>query len=168
MQFRGNAAREAARTLRAAKRLGSVVVVTNAEWGWVELSCKKFIPTLLPLLEGIKIRSARSAYEPLGKSPVMWKRRAFNDELRNFCQEAELSCPPRRLANVVSLGDSIHEREALLSATQDITDCWGKSVKFIQRPDMKLFGREHRFLSTCLRPIIKHRGKLDLCLRFDN
>merc|ERR1719160_1844633 len=51
------------KTLRRAKKLGQVIIITNGEKGWVELSCSKFLPGVLPLLEGIKILSARSTYE---------------------------------------------------------------------------------------------------------
>lgn len=165
----GCAAQQAALTLQGAKRLGMVVVVTNAEWGWVELSCKKFMPMLWPVLEGVRIRSARSLYEPIvGLSPLLWKRNAFHDELRVFCRQGyDGDCTKGRglCANVLSLGDSAHERDALMTATQDLIDCWGKSVKFIERPDMNAFAQQHRLLNTALRPIVKHKGSLDLCLR---
>lgn len=162
----GGAARRAARTLRAAMRLGMVVVVTNAELGWVELSCRRFLPTLTPLLEGVKIRSARWAFERQGvTSPLGWKRMAFHEELRGFCEGA---APGRRLTHVVSLGDSVHEREAVLRAAEDFAGCWGKSVKFLERPALEVFNRQHRFLMRCLGPIVRHNGKLDLCLRYDD
>lgn len=44
----------AAETLRLAKQLGTVVLITNAERGWIELSCQKFLPTLFPALESVK------------------------------------------------------------------------------------------------------------------
>merc|ERR1719276_474293 len=50
-------------TLRIAKTMGTVVLVTNAERGWIELSCQKFLPALLPLLENVKAVSARTKYE---------------------------------------------------------------------------------------------------------
>lgn len=49
----------AAETLRLAKLHGTVVLLTNAERGWIELSCQKFVPELLPIIENIKIVSAR-------------------------------------------------------------------------------------------------------------
>ncbi|CAJ1342907.1 unnamed protein product [Effrenium voratum] len=39
-------AEHAAETLTLAKRFGKVVLVTNAERGWIELSCQKFMPSL--------------------------------------------------------------------------------------------------------------------------
>merc|ERR1719379_3057192 len=56
-------AKLAAETLRVAKQFGTVVLVTNAERGWIELSCQKFLPPLRASLEGVKLLSARSTYE---------------------------------------------------------------------------------------------------------
>lgn len=167
------AARAAARTVQAAKRLGTVVVITNAEWGWVELSCKHFLPTLWPLLENIKIRSARSFFEQRGSlAPALWKRVAFQQELRTFCQNcckiaknSVARVASSRLRNVISLGDSVNERDALRYITKDSADCWGKSVKLMEQPDMRVFAKEHRILCTVLRPIAKHPGTLDLSLQ---
>jgi len=159
------AARRSARTLRTAKRLGSVVIVTNAEWGWVELSCSRFMPSLMPLLEGVKIRSARSVFEPQGvQSPRSWKQMCFAEELHGFCEAAK---EKGYIANVLSLGDSVHERDALLRVTDDLPGCWGKSVKLIDRPTMDLFRKEHKYVNLCLKPVVQHGGKLDLCLHWE-
>merc|ERR1719265_2185252 len=69
-------------TLRVAKENGCVVLVTNAERGWIELSCKKFMPELLPSLEGVSCTSARTTYECAeAPSPLDWKVKAFESEL---------------------------------------------------------------------------------------
>lgn len=49
--------------LRRLFTLGSVCLVTNAQTGWVELSCSKYLPNVLPLLAKTKVVSARSQYE---------------------------------------------------------------------------------------------------------
>jgi hypothetical protein len=59
-----------------AVKSGPVVIITNAETGWVELSCKKFMPRVLPFLAGVKVLSARSTFESLyPDSPADWKVR---------------------------------------------------------------------------------------------
>merc|ERR1719460_3349153 len=76
---------KAMQTLSIAKRHGKVILVTNAERGWIEMSCRKFMPTLLPALESVKILSARSTYEHQGvTSPFEWKYLAFESEIRHF------------------------------------------------------------------------------------
>ena len=57
----------AAETLQMAKRFGKVVLVTNAECGWIELSCRKWMPSLYPHLEDVRLFSARSTYEAQGE-----------------------------------------------------------------------------------------------------
>eukprot|EP00418_Pyrodinium_bahamense_P017111 CAMPEP_0179115790 /NCGR_PEP_ID=MMETSP0796-20121207/54278_1 /TAXON_ID=73915 /ORGANISM="Pyrodinium bahamense, Strain pbaha01" /LENGTH=280 /DNA_ID=CAMNT_0020814045 /DNA_START=75 /DNA_END=917 /DNA_ORIENTATION=- len=152
-------AQRAARTLRSAKRLGSVVVVTNAERGWIELSCHKFMPSLVPLLESLKIISARSAYEKLGvTSPVEWKCRAFQSECSSFYK---LTTADRK-RNVLSLGDSVNERSALILVTKDMQNCCTKSLKFMEQPDVVQLQREHELVSRSIPQIVGHDGSLDL------
>ncbi len=53
---------------------GNVLIITNAETGWVELSCKKFMPRVQPYLQNLRVLSARSAFEALyPDSPSDWK-----------------------------------------------------------------------------------------------
>lgn len=151
-------------TLRKVKRLGHVTLVTNAEKGWVELSCRKFLPEVAPLLEGIKVSSARSAFETAqAQSPVDWKRMAFNKEIGTFLQM------PSRIAeiglqnNIVSVGDSMSERTALMEATEGM-DCWAKSLKLLERPSPDQLVKQHDLLCSCLRQFVDHEGSLDLCL----
>lgn len=73
---------EVINNLNISLHFGTVVIVTNAERGWVELSGRKFLPRVLDFIleKNIKIFSARSTYEPKGyKQPVEWKREAFRD-----------------------------------------------------------------------------------------
>lgn len=51
--------------LTLALRFGHVHIVTNAENGWVQLSAQKFMPGLVPLLNKVKVISARSTFESL-------------------------------------------------------------------------------------------------------
>mmetsp|Transcript_16362 Transcript_16362/g.32021 ORF Transcript_16362/g.32021 Transcript_16362/m.32021 type:complete len:323 (+) Transcript_16362:22-990(+) len=72
--------------LSVAMSLGTVVVVTNAEQGWVELSAQRFLPGVVDLLAKVPIVSARTSFEGLyPNSPVQWKLRAFQDQLARVC-----------------------------------------------------------------------------------
>jgi len=155
----------AAETLRIAKLCGTVVLVTNAERGWIELSCQKFLPTLLPSLENVKVLSARTTYESAEySSPLDWKLRAFESEIRRVYGSAALAAPARR-KNVLSLGDSVHEREALLRATSPLPNCRSKSLKFVERPDIAQICKQHSLVTSCFDRIVHHDGNLDLCIR---
>jgi hypothetical protein len=60
--------------LRRALTFGKVMIITNAETGWVELSAKRFMPEVLPLLPELDVFSARSNFESLSPdSPSDWK-----------------------------------------------------------------------------------------------
>ena len=57
-----------------AQKHGRVVVITNAETGWVQLSCRKFMPRVVPFLSQLRVLSARSTFEALHPdSPSDWK-----------------------------------------------------------------------------------------------
>ncbi len=64
--------------LTTALSFGEVIIITNAEMGWVELSAKKFIPGVVGLLEHVHILSARTTYEAMyPDSPLKWKVHFF-------------------------------------------------------------------------------------------
>jgi hypothetical protein len=158
-------ARSCAETLRIAKQFGTVVLVTNAERGWIELSCHKFMPTLLPSLEGVKVLSARTTYENQDcPSPLDWKVRAFESEISRIYGSESLNDIDMR-KNVLSLGDSIHEREALLRCTAPLPNCRSKSLKFAERPDISQMLKQHSLVSSCFNRIVHHDGNLDLLIR---
>jgi len=139
--------------------------VTNAERGWIELSCQKFMPTLYPALENIKLLSARTMYEsPAFLTPLDWKMKAFESEIARVYGRDVLAEPSRR-KNVVSLGDGVHEREALLRATAILPNCRSKSVKFVERPDLSQICKQHGLVSNCFDRIVHYDGNLDLCIR---
>mmetsp|Transcript_25072 Transcript_25072/g.71402 ORF Transcript_25072/g.71402 Transcript_25072/m.71402 type:complete len:346 (-) Transcript_25072:97-1134(-) len=154
-----------AETLCLAKQHGTVVLVTNAERGWIELSCQKFLPTILPLLENLRMVSARTTYEgPRAPSPLDWKLRAFDVEIeRVYGFEAMEDATVRK--NVLSLGDGAHEREAVMRSTQSLPNCSAKSLKFVERPDISQIVKQHTLISGCFDQIVQHEGNLDLCIR---
>jgi len=157
----GEVAALAAKTIRLARQRGTVIFVTNAERGWIELSCQKFMPTLTPLLENIRMVSARTTYEgPSAPSPLDWKMCAFEDALVHHFG-ARLADPNSR-KNVLSLGDGIHEREALLQSTQGLFNCHPKSLKFVERPDISQVLKQLELISGNFENIVNHMGSLDL------
>mmetsp|Transcript_7773 Transcript_7773/g.13797 ORF Transcript_7773/g.13797 Transcript_7773/m.13797 type:complete len:252 (+) Transcript_7773:84-839(+) len=148
-----------ARTLRKAKVFGEVVVVTNAEEGWVAASCFKFLPELLPLLEEFPVVSARAAYEQkCPGSPAKWKLCAFQAEIGAF-----IAASPSEHGqhNIVSIGDSMHEHEALYAATSD-RHCWAKSMKFLLKPSVQDLINQHAVLEQYLEDLASCEGNFDV------
>jgi len=153
----------ARRTLQLAKTYGKVILVTNAEHGWVELSCKKFMPELYrSLQEGIKILSARSTYEQLGVAqPSEWKYLAFAREIDGFYEMFSGD----RQKNIISIGDSPHERWALIRVAERLPNSCAKALKFMEKPELGQLLREHELISGCLEDIVRYDGSLDLCIQ---
>lgn len=146
--------------LEKALRLGPVCIVTNAETGWVQLSAKRFMPAVEPLLSRVRVLSARSTFEPVSDCPSEWKVRAFHQVLSEHYVKAD----PLRVRNVVSFGDSIHERHAVHKVTTGVPNTLTKSVKFVERPSAEQLNRQIELVSGCIGDIVDHGANLDLML----
>jgi hypothetical protein len=149
----------AARTLQMAMAIGRVIIVTNAQQGWVETSCAAFMPSLSNLLQDAHIVSARSRYEQCcGNDPSGWKCLAFEHEVQKLYQDMSTN----QELNIISLGDSLHEQRALVSLTQSLPHCCGKSLKFMHTPTIEQLIDQHELLSDCFLDVAEHSGNLDL------
>eukprot|EP00391_Amoebophrya_sp_Ameob2_P007762 CAMPEP_0178998764 /NCGR_PEP_ID=MMETSP0795-20121207/9684_1 /TAXON_ID=88552 /ORGANISM="Amoebophrya sp., Strain Ameob2" /LENGTH=440 /DNA_ID=CAMNT_0020691459 /DNA_START=69 /DNA_END=1394 /DNA_ORIENTATION=- len=145
--------------LKKAKTLAKVVIVTNAETGWIELSCKAWLSAALPEVLSCRLVSARSSYEqPSGsKSPAGWKADAFRDVVRDFYIT-------RSWKNIISIGDAPHEREAVFRIQADANhpSCRVKSVKLQVRPKVPEVLRQMNRLAESLPDVIAADCNLDL------
>lgn len=147
--------------LEKAKAYGTVLIITNAEAGWVELSAQKFMPRVVPYLRDLRIISARTEFEPSWPdSPVDWKVQSFMKEVGNFVDRVDV----KEHKNILSFGDSIHERTAVQHATKRLTDHSCKSIKFVERPTVDQLTRQLDLIVAWMDDIALHRGNLDLML----
>jgi len=55
--------------VKLAMKMGRVVIVTNAMEPWVEVSCRNFLPLLMPLVTQIPVIYARSVFDTLACEP---------------------------------------------------------------------------------------------------
>jgi hypothetical protein len=138
---------------------GTVIIITNSEAGWVDLSCRKFIPSILPLLCRIKIISARSTFEHIFVEAEEWKLAAFAQEIPIVF----LSKPEFR-KNIISFGDSIHERKALFKIAENLKLIHPKSIKFVERPTIDQLQRQLDLVGNHIFEICKKTETLDLML----
>jgi hypothetical protein len=147
---------------KACELAEKVVVVTNAEEGWVDLSCKAWMPGIKDTISSCEVCSARSTWEPRGiASPAGWKARAFEDAIDKFYSQY----PNQSWKNIVSIGDAPHEREALSRVVRWAPSgkkCRSKSVKFVLRPSIQQLTRELQMLRDSLKEIVEHNDDLDL------
>eukprot|EP01083_Nonionella_stella_P049195 131210_1 len=145
------------RMLTVAIRHGDTTIVTNAETGWVQLSCQRFMPNVFQYLQSVNILSARSTYEAdFPEAPSKWKVEAFNHTLK--------SIPAQHSKNVISLGDSQAEREALQIVSRELSDVRTKSVKFVERPTIEQLTKQLDLVITCFQGICEYEHDLDLLL----
>lgn len=139
--------------------VGQVIIITNAEKGWVELSAKRFVPGVLPYLSKVKVLSARSTYEnSFPGSPLDWKVQAFCVTVKDF-----LAVTPG-VRSVISFGDSMHERDAVHKACSGVADVFTKSVKFVEKPTVEQLRREIELVCSCFDYISTYQSNLDLML----
>jgi hypothetical protein len=159
-------------TLREAKKRGHVIIVTNAETGWIPLTVQKFIPLISAEIHELQHISARSIFEPAGvETPIAWKESAFRLVVEEYLQ-AKGTGASKQSANammnspfqVISLGDSGHEREAVLKVCGEFK-ITSKSLKFMERPDLDSLLKQHQLIHECLGDIVRTKNNLDLCIQ---
>lgn len=155
------------RCLSEASKLGTVIIITNAETGWVEYSSRRFMPRLLPVLESFRVVSARSSYEKFYPSaPLCWKAAAFAHEANQLFSLAsslsEISSDTAR--EIISFGDSNEERTAVKIAAGQL-GASSKSVKFCDSPSPAQLVREVETLVAWLPWVVGHGSELDLMLK---
>lgn len=172
--------------------LGDVHLVTNAEAGWVEMTVEKFMPALSPLLPHVSVISARSLFEAyFPMCPQSWKLMAFRQQvarsLINSMKSSMLAAatassgnskPARgsmdvsqqlqvilqRKVNLISLGDSAHEKQALHLVAAEFPNAYSKTIKFIEKPEIDALQKQMEIVHTCFEKICDYKGNLDLAL----
>jgi len=145
-------------TLHIAMGLGKVVIITNAEQGWIEESCTKFTPSLASLLRAIDMVSARSSFGQYTKVASEWKRMAFAHEVDLFYGSGHAG----QQRNILSVGDSLHEQRALKSVSKCAPHCSGKSIKLFDVPSIGQLMEQHELLAGCLQDMVEYDGPLDV------
>lgn len=164
---------EVAKLLEISMRLAKVVIVTNANVGWVETSCRNFLPGLLPIVEDIDVVYARSVYHEdfemdyrrdfcFTPEPQLWKEKAFHVTLHNLYSEYE----EQSWKNVVCIGDSVFEQEAVRSvvAQRPHTErrCHLKTTKLMDSPTIQQLISQVSSIRDALPKIVEHDGQLDI------
>jgi len=149
--------------LDRAMRLGKVMIVTDAEQDWVELSASIFMPRVAALLErsSVLVVSARSSFERKHPfQPSEWKRETFVKYVYGYHSNA-VDFFPR---NIISVGDGPNERAALHSLVNSVPGLLGKCVKLVTRPTVEELHVQMEMLLGFLTYICRSADPLDLQL----
>lgn len=139
--------------LEMALELGHTFIITNASDGWIEDSASCCMPSLLPLLERVRIISARSMHEGTHPGDAReWKVQTFLDLGRQL--------QPGTIENLISIGDSSFE----LDAAHELGAFFGckfiKTVKLRERPSPMEHATELGLLVPKFSLIVKKRSNL--------
>lgn len=165
--------------LKNAVQRGTVVIITNADDEWVELSAGRFMPSVRAFLDyhykSIKIISARARYiEKYPKHPLMWKTRTFADELFALHQpkyNAELKRVVLHPMNVIVVGDSVGDQYASSASRRKLMQVGicpvVKFVKFLERPSIEQLSGQLGLLRDHLTPMIEYQTSVDICMYKD-
>jgi hypothetical protein len=141
-----------------------VHIITNAADGWIQISCQKYIPGVIPLLDKVTITSARSTYEKcFPNDPMTWKLFAFRQ-----CLTRIFSSTTTTHKNIISFGDSLAEREAIHNACYDRPNTLCKSFKLINNPSIEQLREQLKLIIESFTNILQHEEDMDLMLSLDS
>lgn len=143
--------------IETAMKFGQTFIITNAMKGWVEYSATKYIPSLLPTLKKIRVISARSEHE--NKYPGLyheWKIQAF------LAVQKEMSS--HIITNLVSLGDSTIEMDAVHVMGNEFAQALIKTVKFRETPTPEELAKQLELVSQKFEKILLNARSLKISL----
>ena len=113
--------------LEVSVNFGKTYIITNAAEGWVEFSCKKFMPAVLPILSKTRIISARAKYESKFPTDVpQWKLHTF--------LETQSDLTDGNIKNLLAIGDSMFELDAAHKLASCFQKALIKTIKFKELP----------------------------------
>lgn len=147
----------AAQLIETATKFGQTFIITNAMKGWVEYSATKYIPALLPTLKKIRVISARSEHE--SKYPGLyteWKIQAF------LAVQKEMNS--HIITNLVSLGDSTIEMDAVHVMGNEFAQALIKTVKFRETPTPEELAKQLELVHQKFEKIILNARSLKISL----
>jgi hypothetical protein len=123
--------------ITAAKTFGDVVIISNAAKEWL-ISSVILIPNVVEILRTVEIISTREYCQITSDDPQQWKTNTFFKKIGYYCESN-----PNTILNVVCIGDSIIEYEAIKSVEKYINNgdinniVYRKNIKFIDKPSIK-------------------------------
>lgn len=149
--------KEGLRLLELAMEAGQTFIITNALPSWVEYSAAKYMPEFLKVLKDIPVISARGEYEtqyPGERS--RWKEQAF--------MQVQKQLDSQMITNLISLGDSNFEMDAVHVMGREFSQALVKTVKFRANPSAKELHKELELVATKFEQIVNKAANLKICL----
>ena len=146
-----------------AKLYGLVIIVTNADEGWVHQSCSQHMPLLQPHLAGIPVISAQEKYSLVYPDPRQWKIAAFRDELLP-------DLLPYTSLNVISIGDGLPEFTAINYLKNLIKpylkiNLITKGIKLLEKPEPNMLRQQLEIVYTDMKAIVELPESMNQLMR---
>jgi hypothetical protein len=145
--------------LELAMGLGRTFIITNAMNGWVQYSAAKWIPEVLDVLQNQRVRviSARANHEPQYPGEVgQWKIQAFLEEQRALNSDI--------ITNLISLGDSNFEMDAVHVMGREFSQALVKTIKFRENPSPEELLKELELVTEKFERIVENARPLKIGL----
>ncbi len=143
--------------IETAMQFGQTFIITNAMKGWVEYSATKYVPGLLPTLKKIRVISARSEHETLYPGQYHeWKIQAFLNVQKEMSSKI--------ITNLVSLGDSTIEMDAVHVMGNEFAQALIKTVKFRETPTPEELAKQLELVAQKFEKIILNARSLKISL----
>jgi hypothetical protein len=142
-----------------AQKYGDVIIVTNADEGWVQGTCSVLMPTVWPLIISLKIFSAQHLHSDKTPSTHLWKKFVFRDYIWSV-----YGYDFKHSVNFVSIGDGLCEEYAV-HALNGIVICGhitGKSLRFMEKSNPETLIQQLCKATESIRHIVM--CKQSLCL----
>jgi hypothetical protein len=160
--------------------LANVIIITNAQYEWIDYSSNIYLPQIYEYLNSKNIEkiSARDycndnlliddkiidnyfeyydLYSSAGES-LLWKKITFQNYFINN----------KFYNNIISIGDSECERFGLLNIKLDDDNIFRKSFKLNEKPNISLIIKELEYITKNLNVIVNYDGNLDIGIYFQD
>ncbi|KAJ1606661.1 hypothetical protein OIY81_3140 [Cryptosporidium canis] len=143
--------------LLKAMEMGSVFLITNASEGWVDYSAGVYMPKVVEVLSRLTVISARSRYEHMYPGAYhKWKYNAFLEIQKNLDSE--------KITNLISIGDSIIEMEAVHILGREFSESLVKTIKMKESPTPDELYKQLSLINTKFESICLNARNLKIVL----
>jgi len=149
--------RAGVKLLERALCLGHTFIITNAMNGWVEYSAAKWCPEYLQVLQKVRVISARGKYESQFPNEVsQWKIQSFLEVQRQLNSEI--------ITNLISLGDSNFEMDAVHVMGKEFSQAFIKTIKFQEHPNPEELLKQLELVTQKFEKIVENARNLKIGL----
>ena len=169
------------KVLRSSSEIAKTVILTNAQVGWVQISCQNFMPRVWPVIQelNIDIVYARQSveqdvatcrdldYNYNANAPQLWKERAMQDNISRFYSQYL----HQSWKNIISIGDQVCEHNAcriVALARPSKKRCRTKTVKLVEEPSIENLIAENQVILQWLTGLVQFDGDLNVDLSHDD